>query len=229
MVSQETVVLYPSIDSHDLGPQQVDIHLFAAHAANGNHGHGGHGFKAIVPMVNGDGALSQIHLSHPAHVDGAARVGPGMIEVESIQRSSLHLYCIGGTLACTCDGEASNCRLVSPAPIVLIGKSLFDDDLDPVDLFVNELQAWISIQRAQARGHTVEFERLLLRIPPFTLYAHGLLLAAHTLDSVPVDERSERFWRASHTIHNALKAARARPTFPAPLPNLEPLLRVAAG
>ena len=40
----------------------------------------------------------------------------------------------------------------------------------------NDPQNEIDAARARARGRTAEFDRLLLRIPPFTLYVHGLSL-----------------------------------------------------
>ncbi|MGL4650029.1 MAG: hypothetical protein ACRC1H_11515, partial [Caldilineaceae bacterium] len=117
-------------------------------------------------------------------------------------------------------------RLQSEAPILWVGKSFFDNDLNPVDLVVDEFQAWLSILRARSAGNLPAFHRRLQGVSAFALYLQALILAERTLGAVQVDERSERYWRSRHVIHGALVAAQARPKAPTHLPNFEEVLRV---
>jgi hypothetical protein len=218
---QETIVLYPAANPHDLGPRQVDIHLFPA-TVKGT----AHALNASLP-VPGSNGIGRMQYRFPINGAPLVSVAPGMSCVESIQHSSLNLYCLGGFAHMLNDSVRSTIELESTAPIVLVGKSIYDDDMDPVDLFVNELGAWLSILRARARGRLDLFDKLLLKVPPFSLYAQGLLLAARHQGTVPVDERNERYWRSYHVIHSALKAAKENPAFPQPMPNFEQILSVA--
>ncbi len=217
---QETIVLYPAADSHDLGPQHVDIHLFPEDVKGA-----AHALRASLP-VSGPSGIGHSIFRHPIHTSATFGLAPGMIEIESMQHSALNLYCLGGNACVLNSPSVSTIEVESTAPILLVGKSLYDDDLDPIDLFVNELGAWLSLIRARARGKNEAFDKLLLRVPPFTLYAHGLLLAAKRQSFVPVDERSERYWRSYQVIHGALTAAMKCPGFPKPMPNFEQILSV---
>lgn len=218
---QETIVLYPAEDPHDLGPKHVDIHLFPS-TVKGT----AHALRASLPVPGANG-IGQATFTFPIRSGSMVAVAPGMIEVESIQHSTLSLYCLGGYAHIQNEQALSIIELESAAPIVLVGKSMYDNDLDPVDLFVNELGAWLSILRARARGKISVFDKLLLKVPPFTLYAQGLILAARHQGFVLVDERSERYWRSYHVIHNALAAAKQNPAYPQPMPNFEQVLSVA--
>jgi hypothetical protein len=221
MANQQTLVLTRPIDPHDLGPQQIDIHLFppVEHSV-------AHSVRATLPVLSTDGPTRLI-LTHPIHVLQPLALAAGNVEVETLQQSSICLLCLGGQVSFDVQPEASTCRLQSSAPMILMGKSFFDNDLNPIDLFTSEFEAWLSIMRARARGDTAAFYRLLTRIPPFTLYAQGLVLAARRLAEVPVEERHERYWRSYNVLHGALAAARKRPNWPNPLPNLEALLAVS--
>jgi hypothetical protein len=223
MASRQTLVLYRPVDPHDLGPQQVDIHLFPPieHSA-------AHSLRATLPVASPEG-LTRLPLSHPVTLAQPLKVAAGAIEVETLQQSSICLLSLGAVAAFAIEPEMSTCRLQSSAPLIVMGKSFFDNDLNPVDLFTSEFEAWLSIMRARARGDTATFYQLLSRIPPFTLYAQGLLLAARRIGEVPVDERHERYWRSYNVIQSALTAARKRPNWPNPLPNLEALLSVTPG
>lgn len=217
---QETIVLYPAADPHDLGPRHVDIHLFPP-AVKGT----AHALRASLPIPGANG-IAQTSFTFPIRNSSLVAVAPGMIEIESIQHSTLSLYCLGGYAHIRNEPALSVIELESTAPIVLVGKAMYDD-LDPIDLFVDELGAWLSIMRARARGNVVRFDKLLLKVPPFTLYVQGLILAARRLGFVQVDERSERYWRSYHVIHNALTAARQHPGYPITMPNFEQVLSVA--
>ncbi len=217
MARNETVVLYPSVDSHDLGPQHIDLHLFA-----GNQGDTAHAVAAHLFLATPDGPLHTT-LQHPAN-EGPLRLAPGLVQVQSNRGSTLSLYTFGAALTSVADAELSTARIESPAPVLWVGKSFFDNDMNPVDLVVDEFQAWLSVLRARSSAHLPAFYRNLQAVSPFVLYLQALILAARDLGEVPVDERSERYWRSHRTIHSALAAAQARPHAPQPLPNLEQLL-----
>jgi hypothetical protein len=217
MSISETFLLYPQEDARDLGPLQLDLHLFANRLNSP-----AHAVRANMQVVN-DGALLSRSLMHPAHA-GAFRLAPSLIQVESCQRSMLTLYTFGADAECDSDCMLSNIHLHSAAPLILIGKSLFDNDLNPVDLVVNGFQAWLSILRARSARDLSAFYRQLQLVSPFSLYLQALMLAAHTLDSVPVDDRSERFYRSRRVIQAALAAAQKRPGADHALPTLEAIL-----
>ena len=217
---QETIVLYPAADSRDLGPQHVDIHLFPADVKGS-----AHALRASLPTP-GPGGIGHSVFRHPIRTGLPITIAPGMIEIESTQHSILSLYCLGGSAGILSEVAVSTIEVASAAPILLVGKSLYDNDLDPIDLFVNGLGAWLSLLRARARGKNEAFDKLLLKVPPFTLYAQGLLLAAKHQGFVPVDERSERYWRSYQVIHGALTAAMLNPDYPKQMPNFERMLSV---
>ncbi len=218
---QETIVLYPATDPQDLGPKRVGIHLFPV-ASNGI----AHARRALVPVPGGNG-IADVAFTFPVRDVSLIAVAPGMIQVESSQQSKLTLFCLGGYAHLLNEPGRSTIDVESPAPIVLVNKSIYDDDMDPIDLFVDEVGAWLSILRARARGKRELFDKLLLKVPPYTLYVQGLILAAKHQGSVPVDERNERYWRSYHVIHNALDAAKQHPGYPKPMPNFEQILSVA--
>jgi hypothetical protein len=215
---RESFGFLPFRDVHDLGPCQINIYLYPAD---------GHvsAVRVTLPVVDSGAGIVRVVLTHPVK-PGELKVAPGLIEVESGRGSSSNLFSVGAVATLRWEPIRSICQLDSPAPILLEGKSLFDDDLNPVDLFTNELQAWMSIMRARAKGNQAAYNKLLVRIPPYTLYAYGLLLAAKRLSLTPIDERNERYWRATNQLNGALKAARQHATFPNPMPNLELLLTV---
>ena len=218
---QETIVLYPAADPHDLGPKHVDIHRFPATVKAT-----AHALQATLPVPGASG-IGHTLFSYPIRNMSLVAVAPGMIHIESIQHSSLNLYCLGGYAHVQNDELCSTIELESTAPIVLVGKAIYDNDVDPIDLFVDELGAWLSILRARARGKVERFDKLLLKVPPITLYVQGLILAARRQGYVPVDERNERYWRSYHVIHNALNAAKQHPGYPQAMPNFEQILSVA--
>lgn len=215
MASQQTLVMHRPEDMNDLGPQRMDIHLFSTTID-----HGGHSVRATLPVLQSDGLVRQ-PFTHPVHFLTPVTLLPGVIEVETVQKSHVNVMCLGGTGTFEEDTDVSTCKLVSTAPFIVMSKSLIDADMDPVSLFNTELEAWLSVLRVRARQGTDQFYARLARIPPLTLYAQGLLLAARQLGSVPVDERSDRFWRSYNVIQNALAAAKHRPDWPNPMPSLE--------
>ncbi len=218
---QETIVLYPAADPHDLGPKHVGIHLFPP-TVKGT----AHALHATVPVPGANG-IGYKTLSYPIHDGSLMAVAPGMIQVESIQHSVLSLYCLGGYAHIDNEVARSTIDLESTAPIIIVNKSIYDDDMDPIDLFVDELGAWLSVLRARARGRVDLFDKLLLKVPPYTLYVQGLILAARRLGFVYVDERNLRYWRSYHAIHKALDAAKEHPGYPKPMPNFEQILSVS--
>jgi hypothetical protein len=222
MASRETIVLYTPVDPRDLGPGHIDIHLFPAGASAGSPAHA---LTAALPIRSNEG-IARAHLTYPVHGAPQLQVAPGMITVGSVQRSTLNLFCMGGQATLQNDASLSTVSIVSEAPILIFSKSMYDDDMEPVDLLVDELEAWLSILRARARGRVSAFERALLRIPPFQLYVQGLVLAARRLGEIAVDERSDFYWRSSAALHAALTAAKRRPNFPDPMPDFEALLNV---
>ncbi len=229
MAKRKTILLHPVIDARDLGPQHIDILLPSSiEHAPGNGLAPSYSAHALVPLATSDGIVVSRY-THPVYARAPASVAPGVVEVDSTWRSPICLFCLGGMLSTACENGHSICSLESPAPILLIGKSLYDNDLDPIDVFVSELGSWLSLMRARARGDVRSFERLLLRVPAFTLYMQGLILAARRLGEVSVDERNERYWCSLQTINGALKAARERPHVHSELPNLEMLLDVGRG
>jgi hypothetical protein len=245
MSSSTSIVLYPPVDSRDLGPQHVDIHLFSPHAGelelepgrrtgsqladrNGNRlGRSpecAHAARAHLCLATSEGP-SSLTLSHPVSAT-QVQLAPGLVEVESVRRSTLTLYTFGAVLSTEAEVALSTGHIFSDAPILLVNKSFYDNDLNPIDLVVNEFQAWLSILRARALRNMPAFYRQLQTISSFTLYQQALILAQRTLGSVPVDERSERYWRSSCTLTSALRAAQQRLGASALLPNLEQLLRI---
>jgi len=217
MATGESIVLYPQVDSHDLGPQHIDLNLYP-----GGDGTRLRSTRAHLSIATPDGPLA-LTLIHPVQ-PGTMRMAPGIVQVESSQGSSLTLYTFGGTLTSNPDQSQSVGHMESEAPILLIGKSLFDNDLNPIDLVLDEFQAWLSILRARSIAHLPAFYRQLLSVSPFTLYVQALILAERTLGAIPIDDRSERYWRSHRTIHGALESARKRPGAPVALPNLEQVL-----
>jgi hypothetical protein len=216
--SRDSFGFLPFRDVHDLGPCQLDIFLYPADGQVSP-------VRVTLPVVDSGAGIVKVMLTHPVK-PGELRVAPGLIEVVSGRGSGSNLFSVGAAATLRWEPTRSICHLDSPAPILLAGKSLFDDDLNPVELFTSELQAWMSILRARARGNQAAFNKLLARIPPSTLYAQGLLLAVKRLSLTPIDERNERYWRAHNQLNGALKAARQHAAFPDPMPNLELLLTV---
>lgn len=221
MATGESIVLFPQVDSRDLGPQRVDLYL-----RPWGEGITARSTRVHLSIATPDGpiGLTQTHPTQP----GVVRMAPGMVQLESSQRSSLNLYTFGGTLTNSPEQTLSIGHMESEAPILLVGKSLFDNDLNPIDLVVNGFQAWLSILRARSAAHMPAFYRQLLSVSPFTLYMQALILAERTLGAVLVDDRGERYWRSHRTIHGALESARKRHGPPLALPNLEQMLLVTS-
>lgn len=213
----ETVVLHPSVDSHDLGPQHIDLHLFARHEDDRAHAVAAHLF-----LASPDGP-QHATLQHPTN-EGPMQLAPGLLQVQSNRGSTLSLYTFGATLTSVAEADLSTAHIESAAPVLWVGKSFFDNDLNPVDMVVDEFQAWLSILRARSNANLPAFYRNLQGVSPFVLYLQALLLAARDLGMVPVDERNDRYWRSHRAIHGALEAAQARPHSPQVLPNLEQIL-----
>lgn len=223
MANQRTLVLYEPQDVHDLGPQRFDIHLFTEVEDDESHS-----IRATLPVLSDFGLTHQI-ITHPLHDLDPEQLLPGMIEVETVERSRISVLCLGGKATFETQPDNSTCKVQSGAPFVVMDKSIFDSDLGPTDLFTSELQAWLSIQRARAHGDMVTFYQLLTKVPPLTLYAKGLHLVVQRLEAIPADERNERYWRASHVINDAISVASKRSNWPDPLPNLERLLTLKSG
>lgn len=166
----------------------------------------------------------RLTVDHP-WTEGPLRLAPGLVQVQSVRGSHLSLYTFGASLVGAAESDLSTGRLESDAPILWVNKSLYDNDLNPIDLVADEFQAWLSVLRARAEPDLVGFHRRLQRVSPFLLYLQALILAERILGSAPVDERSERYWRSHQVLLGALHAAQARPHAPNPLPDLELMLR----
>ncbi|MGL4650832.1 MAG: hypothetical protein ACRC1H_15600, partial [Caldilineaceae bacterium] len=134
MTSSESIVLHPSVDSHDLGPQQIDLHLFSDHLPPGHQNGAAHATRVQLTMATPDGPVA-LTLAHPAYNEQIL-VAPCVVQVLSAKGSSLSLYTFGGTLCTSVETDVTTGRLQSEAPILWVGKSFFDNDLNPVDLVV---------------------------------------------------------------------------------------------
>lgn len=213
-----SIVLYPAVDFRDLGSQQVDIYLHPRQSDGADQA------VRLLFTAAGDDGPTRTALEHPSN-QGSICIAAGLFQVLCGHGGLTSLFTFGARFSSSVEGDLTVGRLSSDAPILWIGRSFLDNDLNPIDLVVNEFQAWLSVLRVHSPDDLAGFCKRLHMVSPFLLYMQALVLAERTLGAVEVDDRSERYWRSNTAILGALTAAHARKGAPRTLPNLEMALR----
>jgi hypothetical protein len=155
---------HPPIHPGEIGSPELDIYLQAT--PSGEH------FDpelVTVPVVGDHGHIQKLDIYHPWNYDLEYRVTAGRLLMADRHDKRFEAFTYGGQITMTNGQSETQCRLVSPAPIINLAPPL-----NAADFLATETEILMAERRAYWERQPDEFECRLAAAEPLELF-HAVL------------------------------------------------------
>lgn len=144
----------------------------------------------------------------------------GELRLETYRGEHLGAFSFGGDLRATIERGDLYCEFTSKAPIL----KLQDDPGTAGRLVADEIMDLLAEKKARLPGHEDELYSQLAKFEPYPLFLACLVSLQKRLDSVPVNQRRERYQKMASTLKRVIQIVRDTDGWDGHSPSLEDLL-----